>query len=183
MLKNWFSTMGLAVVAAAALMLLPEDVSAGRGGGGGGRGGFGGGRGGWGGGWGGRAFYGGRGYYGRGFYGRGYYGYYSSPGWYYDDSDGYYYWSENGVRKSRLTIKVPSEDAEVEVSGKELKKHGTTRPFTARMGPGQRRAFRITARWEDDSGREVKDTKKVSLGAGQRKKVRFEEPASQQQSQ
>jgi uncharacterized protein (TIGR03000 family) len=103
-----------------------------------------------------------------------YYGYYTDAGDYIAlDSPQY---GAVEPRKSRLIIKVPSKDAEVEVNGKELTKKTETHTYRARVRLGRTRTFRVTARWEDEDGNRVKLTKKVRLRAGQRKVVRFEEP-------
>jgi uncharacterized protein (TIGR03000 family) len=104
----------------------------------------------------------------------------STPSYSYTPS---YYYSPSTVRPMSESARAASVDlrvpanAEVWVDGSLTSQRGEARTFqTAPFAPGQSFTYDIRARWKDAGGKEVDQTRQVSLQAGQNMKVDFTAP-------
>jgi uncharacterized protein (TIGR03000 family) len=146
------------------------------------------------------------GYYGYGSYGSyspsyGYYsyspsywgGYYPSysyvPSYYDSGSAGMTYAPEGGSysygynqpmatdpNRASIDVRVPRADAEVMFEGSKTSQTGTDRAFVSPpLQPGQNYTYVVQARWTDN-GKEVNQTRRVPVRAGERVTVDFTQP-------
>jgi uncharacterized protein (TIGR03000 family) len=75
-----------------------------------------------------------------------------------------------------LNVRVPEADAEVWIDGVKTTQRGTARQYISPpLTPGQRYSYEITARWTEN-GKEVSQTRKVPIQAGQNVSVDFTQP-------
>ena len=74
-----------------------------------------------------------------------------------------------------LTVRVPA-DADFFVDGVATRQTGTSRKFVSpALAAGQEYAYELTARWSEN-GREVVQTRRVNVTAGDRRLVDFTQP-------
>jgi len=75
-----------------------------------------------------------------------------------------------------LEVRVPTADAEVWVEGKKTSTTGTNRRYVSPpLTPGHKYAYEIRVRWSE-GGREVSQTREVTVRAGERVAVDFTAP-------
>ena len=74
-----------------------------------------------------------------------------------------------------LSVRVPA-DAEIWVDGVATRQTGTSRKFVSPpLSAGQEYTYELTARWTEN-GREVVQTRRIDVTAGDRKSVDFTQP-------
>jgi uncharacterized protein (TIGR03000 family) len=76
-----------------------------------------------------------------------------------------------------LNLRLPDPNAEVWIDGTRTNRQGATRQFISPpLTPGKKYSYEITARWLEN-GREVSQTRKLIVQAGQQFDVDFTRPA------
>jgi uncharacterized protein (TIGR03000 family) len=143
---------------------------------------------GWYGGWYGGLGYGGLGYVYRypGYYYGSRYPVYSSDSYYtepaYSSTYQSYYPADNGYQvadpnTAGFIVRVPDPNAKVWFENYQTQQRGMVREFTTeRLDPNRTYTYRVRARWTDNTGRAIDQTRDVTLRAGQQTNIDFTNP-------